>query len=344
MRYLVIAASIGLVIAFLLSWRYQISSQGIVRHDMAIDGSSVPSALHPSDRWVIAALGGAALLVAGGTALKLADLAGDAQTETKAPVDLQPAPAGSLAVLPFANLSGDPKMDYLGDGLAEELLNRLAKVPSLRVTARTSAFSFKGRADATVQDIGHALGVAHVLEGSVRRSDDALRITVQLVDTTNGYHVWSNTYDRTLSDLFAIQDDIAQTVLENLRVVLTPKQKTVVIAHGTSNPEVLDLYLRARQLTYERMDVAALEAAIRYLREVIERDPSFAAAYVTLAEATSIQAQMRADLAYYGATRSVAACSRRPSRSTLRMPMHTPFWDWRWPNRWISKVLVGSSP
>jgi adenylate cyclase len=198
MRYLVIAACVGLVIAFVLSWRYQITSQGIARHEFRIGESSVPATLNRSDRWVIAALAGAALLVAGATTLKLADLAGSAQA-VKEPVNVQPAPPGSLAVLPFANLSDDPQMDYLGEGLAEELLNRLGSVPSLRVTARTSAFSFKGQEGATVQEIGRMLGVAHVLEGSVRRAGNALRVTVQLVDTANGYRIWSSTYDRVLS-------------------------------------------------------------------------------------------------------------------------------------------------
>ena len=223
MRYLVIAACLGLVIAFVLSWRYQITSQGIARHEFRIGESRVPATLNRSDRWVIAGLGGAALLVAGVTALKLADLAGDAQAETKTPVDAQPAPAGSLAVLPFANLSDDPKMDYLGDGLAEELLNRLARVPSLRVTARTSAFSFKGRADATVREIGRmprrrsclgrqcaAVGGRVADHGPARRY---VKWLSRLVEHLRSYS----------RDVFAIQDDIAQTVLESLRVVLTPQ-------------------------------------------------------------------------------------------------------------------------
>lgn len=297
MRYLVIAASLGLPIAFALAWRYEITSDGIVPHAWRSKAAHRSAVLGTSDRWFIGALSAAILLVAGATVFKLAQMSASQpmQPVTANNSDEVPRSAvpGSLAVLPFANLSEDPQMEYLGEGLAEELLNRLATVPSLNVTARTSAFSFRGR-NVTVQEIGDALGVAHVLEGSVRRSNDALRITVQLVDTANGYRIWSSTYDRKLADVFAIQDEIAETVLDSLRVMLTPLQRSVVTAHGTSDPEALDLYLRARYL-YQRLDPTGMDAAIRHLHDVIERDPSFAAAYVALADAMGLLGQMRSE-------------------------------------------------
>src|SRR5437868_7092862 len=128
-----------------------------------------------------------------------------------------PAAAGNtIAVLPFLNLSRDEDGDYFSDGLAEELLNVLAKIRGLRVAARTSAFSFKGK-QITVAEIGRVLNVASVLEGSIRKAKDRVRISVQLVKVEDGYHLWSETYDRTMDDIFAVQDDIAQSVVEELR-------------------------------------------------------------------------------------------------------------------------------
>jgi serine/threonine-protein kinase len=133
-----------------------------------------------------------------------------------------------------------------------------------------------------------------VLEGSVRRSRDELRVTVQLVNAKDGYHTWSHTYDRPMADIFQLQDEIAQAVLDSLRVVLTPQQADLLTSHGTSDSEVFDLYLRGRHL-YQRMDADGLTKGIQYLRTVIERDPSFAAAYISLADALSIQAQITND-------------------------------------------------
>src|SRR5262249_40601997 len=130
---------------------------------------------------------------------------------------IQEAP--SIAVLPFANLSRDEENEYFADGLAEELLNVLAKIRGLRVAARTSAFTFKGK-HATVAEIGRVLNVATVLEGSVRKAGNRMRISVQLVKVSDGYHFWSESYDRTLEDIFAVQDDIAQSVVQELRTTL----------------------------------------------------------------------------------------------------------------------------
>ena len=128
-------------------------------------------------------------------------------------------PAHSVAVLPFVNMSGDKSNEYFSDGLSEELINLLTQIPELRVPARTSSFYFKGK-QATIADIAKALGVAHVLEGSVRKSGNTIRITAQLVRVDNGYHVWSETFDRQLDDIFKVQDEIAGSVVKALKVSL----------------------------------------------------------------------------------------------------------------------------
>lgn len=136
--------------------------------------------------------------------------------------------AKSIAVLPFVNMSDDPNNEYFSDGLSEELLNLLAKIPDLRVVARTSSFSFKEQPDVTVSEIAELLNVAHILEGSVRKSGNQIRITAQLIDAENGYNIWSDTYDRELENIFETQDEIAAAVTESLKVSLlgdTPKSR-----------------------------------------------------------------------------------------------------------------------
>jgi TolB-like protein len=152
------------------------------------------------------------------------------------------APERSIAVLPFVNLSADPENEYFGDGLAEEILNALTGITGLTVIARTSAFAFKGKAD-DVRKIGEALGVTSVLEGSVRRAGDRVRVTAQLVDARNGSHLWSQRYDRELTDVFAVQDDIAQAITSTLKVTLIGAP---AVARGSRNIDAYDVLLKGR--------------------------------------------------------------------------------------------------
>ena len=156
-------------------------------------------------------------------------------------------PDKSIAVLPFVDMSADKDQEYMSDGLAEELLNLLAQIPALHVTSRTSAFAFKGKSIA-ISDIARQLNVAHVLEGSVRKSGNRLRITAQLIDARTDTHLWSETYDRTLEDIFSVQDEIAATVVAHLKIKLlgaAPKARE-------TDPKAYALYLQARQLARQR--------------------------------------------------------------------------------------------
>jgi adenylate cyclase len=198
--------------------------------------------------------------------------------EETASVAVEPV-ATSIAVLPFVNLSGDPENEYFSDGVAEEILNVLSDVESLRVAARTSAFSFKGQS-VEIKEIAEALNVAHVLEGSVRRGGEQVRIQVQLIDAATGFRMWSESFDRSLEDIFAVQDEIAVAVAGALKVELalaTPAPGTT-----TENLEAYNALLRGRALiTYADEDTA--RTAIRYFKRAVELDPDYGAAYGALA-------------------------------------------------------------
>jgi TolB-like protein/Tfp pilus assembly protein PilF len=185
----------------------------------------------------------------------------------------------SIAVLPFTDMSEKKDQEYFSDGLSEELIDLLTKVPELKVPARTSSFYFKGK-QATIGDIAKALSVAHVLEGSVRKSGNTLRITAQLIRVDNGYHVWSETFDRQLGDIFEIQDEIAGAVVKALKVSLLKGEAPR--AAPTANTEAYTLYLQARSIA-GRANAIDSAAAVDYLQQSVKLDPKFAAAWAAMA-------------------------------------------------------------
>ncbi len=189
----------------------------------------------------------------------------------------------SVAVLPFVNLSGDPSNDYFSDGITEELLNALVQLPGLRVPGRTSSFAFKGR-NLTIQQIADTLNVAHVLEGSVRRSGDTVLIIAQLVDARNDTQLWSETFERELDDIFGIQREIARAIVDQLQVTLTGQEQTQLVAEATESTEAHEAYLRGRDLWSQRTG-ASLGGAITEFQQAVDLDPSYAEAYSGLADA-----------------------------------------------------------
>lgn len=199
-------------------------------------------------------------------------LAGGATRASAAAADI---PFKSIAVLPFVNMSADPTQEYFSDGIAEELLNRLAQLPDLKVAARTSAFQFKGKNE-DIGDIGQQLKVAHVLEGSVRKSGNTLRITAQLIDSRSGYHLWSETYDRDASDIFKVQDEIAGAIATTLEARLggTP---LATASTRQAIPAAYDAYLQGRAFAAKRRD--ELNNAITAFDRAIAIDPDYSAAY-----------------------------------------------------------------
>jgi len=198
-------------------------------------------------------------------------------------------PEKSVAVLPFVDMSEKHDQEYFADGLSEELIDLLTKVPDLRVPARTSSFYFKGK-QTRISDIARELAVAHVLEGSVRKSGNRLRITAQLIRADNGYHVWSETYDRTLDDIFKVQDGIAAAVVKALKVSLTDRPMATV--KGTRNIEAYNLYLQARLIHLQESSQRDEDKAINYLREALRADATYAPAWAYLARLLSSQAEI----------------------------------------------------
>jgi len=187
----------------------------------------------------------------------------------------------SLAVLPFVNLSADPDNEFLGDGIADDLLTALSRVPELRVPGRTSCFAFKGRTD-DLRKIGHALGVDTVLEGSVRRDSDRLRITVQLINVADGFHLWSERYDREMADVFAVQDEIAQAITTALMPKLAAERPAPLVRPYTGSVDAYELCLRARY-HHQRRTSEGLGMALRLFEQAAARDPNCALAYAGVA-------------------------------------------------------------
>ena len=194
--------------------------------------------------------------------------------------------AKSVAVLPFVNMSPDPNNEYFTDGIAEEIINALTRIQSLRVASRTSAFVFKGKTE-DIRDIGRRLKVSTVLEGSVRKAGNKLRVTAQLVNVADGYHLWSERYEREMEDVFAIQDDISQAIAKSLRVILTAGEKAAIEMPRTVNVEAYDYYLRGRQFFHLHRR-KSLEYAVQMYEKAVELDPEYALAYAEIALASSL--------------------------------------------------------
>ena len=205
---------------------------------------------------------------------------------------LSPAPCAStsgsgrvaICVLPFANMSGDPEQEYFSDGITEDIITDLSKVSALAVTSRNSSFVFKGR-HVDLTKVARELKVSHVLEGSVRKAGGRVRITAQLVDGSSNDHLWAERYDRDLSDIFALQDEISQAIVKALKLKLLPGEKEAIQQRGTDNVEAYNLYLMARQLyvTGQEGDARRAEAIIRVCGRITEIDPGYARAWALMA-------------------------------------------------------------
>jgi TolB-like protein len=276
----------GFPIALVLGWALELTPEGVKRTEAEPEAQGQAPALL-GKRTVLAS----ALLVAVGIGLGAGWLlkpGESAPEESSAPMtgggaDALGAVAGpaenSIAVLPFLNLSPDPANAYFADGISEELLNILVGVEGLKVASRTSAFSFKGK-DTPIPEIARQLGVRHILEGSVRRQDNRVRITAQLIETSSDTHLWSETFERDLTDIFRVQEEIARAITTALVGVLGVRK--VSVAAPTADLEAYERFLRGRTRFYQRVD---LDEAIGDLEFAVERDPEFAEAWAFLGAA-----------------------------------------------------------
>lgn len=257
-----------------------------------------------STTWVLAAAGLLLIGILAWQPWRGTRDAAEAATDEAVAAAAEPA---SIAVLPFADLSPNHDQAYFSDGLSEELLDLLAKLPQLRVAGRTSAFQFR-EGEPDLKRIGRRLGVATVLTGSVRRSGERLRVTVQLLNCSDGFHLWSETYDRQIVDVFSMQDDIAQSVVTALKIKLLPDQQPDAGLHRSTNAEAYTEYLRGRQ-SIGIPGADAAQTAVAALRKAIAIDPDFAAAHARLAQALMWSAEYASDDAAYARAHAEALTS-----------------------------------
>jgi TolB-like protein len=287
LKLLITLLAIGLVPTLVFAWVYELTPDGIRREsDIPPSESNTAHTAKKLDLAVIglliAAMGLFAIVHLGGVGRKSEPETAAVETpapggdEVTAPA-AGDAPQHSIAVLPFVNMSADPENEYFADGLSEELLNVLAQIKGLKVAGRTSSFHFKGRNE-DLRQIGETLGVANILEGSVRRQGDRVRITAQLVQASDGFHLWSETYDRNLDDIFAIQDEISEAVAGALRVTLLGESRAPTSATQAINPEVYSRFIAARARIATRDGGKVLEA-LEMLRQVTAEAPEYAPAH-----------------------------------------------------------------
>jgi len=251
----------------------------------------------------------------------------------------------SIAVLPFTNLSADKEQDYFCDGMAEEVINALSQVEDLRVVARTSAFSFRGR-EIDVREIGQKLNVQTLLEGSVRKAGNRIRITAQLINVEDGYHLWSERFDRDLADVFAIQDEISLAIMDKLKVKLLGNEKEKMLKRYTQNLEAYDLYLKGRYHWNRRMP-EALRKAMMHFEQVIQKDPNYALAYAGLADCYSMLAQVYVLPPKEAFPKAKALASKALEIDETLAEAHTSlafalgcfYWDWAGAEREFKRAI-----
>ena len=282
---IVSALIIGFPMCLIFAWAFEITPEGIKKSKEVNLKESVTDKTGKKINGIIITVLSMAVIF---LAVERVFFAEAAFIENQNDATIQTA---SIAVLPFVNMSSDPENEYFSDGLSEELLNALAKVEDMKVAGRTSSFKFKGQNE-NISMIAEELGVAYVLEGSVRKFGNKVRITAQLIKADDGYHMWSQTYDRELNDIFAIQEEISRQVLSELRVQLLPEEDRVLDDIPTTDIEAYQAYLKANQLQVNR-NYDEIVAAIELYKDAIRLDPTFADAFGQLALAYNSQA-------YYG--------------------------------------------
>jgi len=287
-RILVIILSVGFVLALVIAWSFELTTQGIMlERDVDRSRSITRTTGKKLDRIVILVLGIALSYFALDKFVfeptRDANRIESARQQGRADIREERRKAASIAVLPFADLSPDRDHQYFSDGLAEELLDLLAKIEGLRVTSRTSSFSFAGKST-DIPGIAASLNVAYILEGSVRRSDDRLRVTVQLIDTGSDSHLWSQTYDRQMKDIFEMQDEIAAAVMESLRITMAGD----IPLSTPTDPVAYSLFLQARHL-WRQGSAEGVDKSYDMLRQVLDIDQQYSPAWDALSTVYTYQ-------------------------------------------------------
>jgi TolB-like protein/Tfp pilus assembly protein PilF len=271
-RLVIMLIVIGFPIALVIAWAFELTPEGLKRTEFA---DELPKKSTRSRGWIYV------VVVAGAISVSLFFLG----RYTAAPKQSRPTelPAKSIAVLPFENLSEDKANSYFADGIQEEILTRLSKIADLKVISRTSTEKYKS-APNNLREIAQQLGVANILEGSVQKAGDEVRITVQLINALSDSHLWAETYDRKLIDTFGIESDVAQKIASSLEAKLTGSEKRAIAARPTDNTEAYQLYLKGRFFWNKRTG-DDLKMALDYFSQAIAADPKYAVAYAGQADA-----------------------------------------------------------
>jgi len=277
-RIVTVVLAIGLIPALILSWAFEITPEGLKKEKDVDRSQSITAHTGKKlDRIIMVvmafAIGYFAIDKFVLSESRETSIAEEARQEGRSKALVASFGDNSIAVLPFVNMSDDASNEYFSDGITEELLNLLAKIPEIRVISRTSAFSYKGK-QITLTEVARELNVAHILEGSVRKSGNQVRITAQLIEARSDTHLWSETYDRSLDNIFAIQDEIASEVVARLKVTLLGNAPMV----RKTDPEAYSLYLRGRHLRHQNT-AGSLEQALVLLQQALAIDPGYAAAW-----------------------------------------------------------------
>jgi TolB-like protein/Flp pilus assembly protein TadD len=273
-RLVVLLLIIGFPVALILAWAFELTPEGIKRaEDVDLAKSTTRRSSHRL-LWITAVVAIVAAALFLGGRLNLFHLKPSPTTGV--------ASDKSIAVLPFDNLSRDPDNAYFAEGIQDEILTRLAKIADLKVISRTSTQRYKS-APENLPEIARQLGVAHILEGSVQKNRDAVRVNVQLIKAANDSHLWADTFDRKLTDIFSVESEVAKAIADQLRAHLTGREEQVIAAKPTDNPEAYDAYLRGLAYTLKTGNTPANAlGAQKYLREAVTLDPKFALAWALL--------------------------------------------------------------
>jgi TolB-like protein/Tfp pilus assembly protein PilF len=279
-RLVVVLLILGLPVSLILAWAFEITPEGIKRESDVDAGTSIT---RKTGRKLVAITAGLAVIAAGLFVFRFVH----STSEITAPAVSAPVtaaiPAKSIAVLPFENLSEDKANAYFAEGIQDEILTRLARIADLKVISRTSTQRYKS-APADLREIAKQLGVANILEGSVQKSNDQVRITVQLINALNDSHLWAETYDRKLIDVFQVETDLAQKIASSLEAKLTGSEQRAIAARPTENTEAYQLYLKGRFFWNKRTG-EDLKLAHDYFKQAVAADPKYAAAYAGIAQA-----------------------------------------------------------
>ena len=300
MKIFVAVILLGFPAALILSWAFEITPEGIKLESEVAPNDSMT---RKTGRKIVAITAGLAVIAAGLFVFQYVRSKSSTSNSTAAPMVTNK----SIAVLPFDNLSRDPDNAYFAEGVQDEILTRLAKVADLKVISRTSTQHFKSTPD-NLPAIAKQLGVMNILEGSVQRANDQVRVNVQLINALTDAHLWADTYDRKLTDIFAVESEIAKTIAETLQARLSGSEKSSIAKTPTVNPEAYELYLRGKFFAEKRTG-ADLRKSIEYYDQAIAKDPGYPLAYVGLADSHLL-------LTAYGAISTKEAAS--PARAALK--------------------------